>query len=272
MKYLNLVIAFIFIQISHALAQDTTTIMQAMKTGSVFRSAAKYIELKDVPDHIGDTVCVYGHVHEIKAIPGVNGFIVSIDSASKGKFVTVKISYLYEAAKPNVLKALKEHNIEVYGVVNGNREKPVITSSVFMADDQSAFLLSSFKSRLQFQKDGGKRASSRVISVVLMPPSKADIEVSSRKYFSERVNKEIECGDLVSDAKFYADEMLTELYLNNGALIIIIKGKVRDKFSAIPEVAFLNKQIQVKGKVIPYKGKFAINITNPKQIELTANH
>ncbi|MEN0054093.1 MAG: hypothetical protein AAGC65_10505 [Mucilaginibacter sp.] len=268
MKTLNLVIAFILIQISYALAQDTTSIMQAMRKGSIFRQAAKYIELKDVPDHIGDTVCVYGHIREIKEIPGVNGFIVSIDSASKGRSVAVEISYLYEAAKPSVLKALKKHDIEVYGVVNGNREKPIITNSVFMADDKSAFLLSSFKSRLQFQKDGGKKPSTRVTSVELLPPSREAVKASSYKYFSERVNKKIWYSDSVSDAKFYVNEMLTELYLSNETLVVIIKGEVRNKFHTIPEVAFLNKQISIKGRVIPYKGKFAVNITNPKQIEL----
>ena len=53
----------------------------------------------------------------------------------------------------------------------------------------------------------------------------------------------------------------------NQPLVLMIKAPDRTKFSFKPEVQLKGKYILVSGKLVDYKGKPQIVITDPKQIE-----
>ena len=265
MKYLSLTIIFINLFICRASAQNApTTYIDVFK--------AKYLEIKEIPDHIGDTVCVYGRLHDFKAIGNQNIIIARIDSISNHKPITVEFTYTYPETKQNILKQLKDTTIIIYGIVAGNRNKPKVISGFFSPEDGSGTWPSYFKNVIKVQRDTSKRPKVRITSVQLLPPDPASMKKEHYEYFSARLNKKIWYCDLVSGTKLSANKTLTELYLSDSTLTILIKDKVSDKFKVVPQTAFLNRQICVKGTVILYKGKFAVNIISPKQIELLPSH
>ncbi|SDP57585.1 hypothetical protein SAMN05428975_1883 [Mucilaginibacter sp. OK268] len=265
MKYLSLIIIFINLFIYQASAQNT------LKTDiDIFK--VKYLEIKEIPDHIGDTVCVYGRLHDFKAIGSQNIIIARIDSVSNHKPVTVEFIYTYPETKQYILKQLKDTTIIIYGIVAGNHDKPKVISSFFSPEDGSGTWPSYFKNIIKMQRDTSKRSKVRITSVRLLPPDPANMKKENYKHFSAKLNKKIWYCDLVSGTKLSANKTLTELYLSDSTLTILIKDNVTGKFKVVPQTAFLNRQICVKGRVIAYKGKFAVNITNPKQIELLPDH
>jgi len=54
----------------------------------------------------------------------------------------------------------------------------------------------------------------------------------------------------------------------NQDLTVMIGGLDRAKFSGAPEVDYKGKDVTVTGKIISYKGKPEIVVTNPKQLKL----
>lgn len=261
MKYLSLIIFLIKLSVYQALAQDIPKM-------DVNIGTAKCIELREIPDHIGDTICIYGHVHNFKVASDQNMIIAQIGSASNNQSVTVEIAYVYAEAKPYLLKQLKNNTIIIFGIVTGSHDKPKVVSKLFMPDDNSGTWLSYFKSKNEIQRDTGRRSKVRITDVQLLPPGPASI----RSFFSTHVNKKIQYCDRVSGSKISDHGALTELYLNDSTLVILIKDKVIDKFKIAPQTAFLNKQVCVKGTLIAYQGKFAINIIDPEQIEIFPDH
>jgi hypothetical protein len=261
MKYLSLIIVFITLFICRASAQDIPKM-------DINIGTAKCIELKEIPDHIGDTVCIYGHVRNFKMVSDQNIIIAQIDSASNNQPVIVEIAYVYAEAKPYLVKQLKNNMIIIFGIITGTHDKPKVVSKVFMPDDKSGTWLSYFKSKNEIQRDTSKLSKVRITDVQLLPPGPASI----KNFFSTHINKKIQYCDLVSGGKISDHGSLTELYLNDSTLVILIKDKVMDKFKVAPQTAFLNKQVCVKGTLMAYQGKFAINIIDPEQIEILPDH
>ncbi|MBB6110484.1 hypothetical protein HDF23_003243 [Mucilaginibacter lappiensis] len=235
-------------------------------------SKAKRVELREIPNHIGDTICIYGHVHDFKVVSDQKIIVTQIDSASNTQPVTVEIAYGYPEAKPYLIKQLKNNTVIIYGIVTGSYDKPKVVSQFFMAEDKSGEQLAFFKEMKAMQRDTNKRSRARIVSVELLPPDPASIKKENYKHFSSKVNKKIWYCDMVSGSKPSDDKTATELYLSDSTLVILIKNKVKEKFKVTPETAFLNKQICIKGTVIVYKDKFAVNIINPKQIEILPDH
>lgn len=81
--------------------------------------------------------------------------------------------------------------------------------------------------------------------------------------------------DVVSGSKVFESSGMILLNLGgeypNQKMTVVIKAKDRDKFPVSPEVAFMNKKICVKGKVIDYKGKPEIVVTDPAQITVESS-
>jgi hypothetical protein len=76
--------------------------------------------------------------------------------------------------------------------------------------------------------------------------------------------------DVVSGSKVFESSGMVLLNLGgeypNQKMTVMIKGKDRERFPVSPDVAFKDKKICVKGKVIDYKGKPEIIVTDPGQI------
>lgn len=81
--------------------------------------------------------------------------------------------------------------------------------------------------------------------------------------------------DVVSGSKVFEGSGMILLNLGgeypNQKMTVVIKAKDRDKFPVSPEVAFKDKRICVKGKVIDYNGKPEIVVTDPGQITVESS-
>lgn len=165
MRYLSPISAFIILLVQSASAQNINIPQTNFNPLLV-----KYIELTDIPNHVGDTVCVYGHVHDFKTLKNSNTITVIIDSASNGRFVNLELSYSDPEAIPYVINELK-NNIIIYGVITGNRDSPKIVSQLFLPEDGTGSELEFFRMMLNAQRHKNRNPKSKITNVVLTAPS-----------------------------------------------------------------------------------------------------
>jgi micrococcal nuclease len=89
---------------------------------------------------------------------------------------------------------------------------------------------------------------------------------------AKHIGEEVTICDKIFSGKFLAGPGLTLLDVGgshpNEVLSLVIKGDDRKKFSAAPEDKFKGQQVCVTGKLIEYKGKPEIMITDTAQIKL----
>jgi DNA/RNA endonuclease YhcR with UshA esterase domain len=92
------------------------------------------------------------------------------------------------------------------------------------------------------------------------------------KDVAKHINEKVTICDKVYGGKFLSNPNITLIDLGgnhpNELLTLYIKGDDRKKFKVAPEDALRGKNVCVTGKVIDYKGKPEIVITDPDQIKV----
>jgi DNA/RNA endonuclease YhcR with UshA esterase domain len=90
---------------------------------------------------------------------------------------------------------------------------------------------------------------------------------------AKHIGEEVTITDKIYGGKFLEGPGITLLDVGgahpNEVLVLLIKGDDRKKFTGSPEDIFKSKQVTVTGKVIDYKGKPEIVITEASQIKIT---
>lgn len=91
---------------------------------------------------------------------------------------------------------------------------------------------------------------------------------------AKHVNETVTICDKVSDGKYFSNSQTTLLNVGaphpNELLTLVIKGDDRKKFSDDPEKLFAGKNVCITGKVIDFKGRPEIVITEASQLKLDA--
>lgn len=86
------------------------------------------------------------------------------------------------------------------------------------------------------------------------------------------LNNTVEICDQVYGGKFLSNAGITLVDMGGAHpheyLTLLIKGDDRKKFKDAPETALKGKKVCVTGKVVDYKGKPEIVITDPSQIKV----
>jgi len=115
------------------------------------------------------------------------------------------------------------------------------------------------------------------ISIVLLiafAAMKASAQTTAipAKEAAKHIGEEVTICDKIFSGKFLAGPGLTLLDVGgshpNEALSLVIKGDDRKKFSTAPEDKFKGQQVCITGKLIDYKGKPEIMITDTVQIKI----
>ena len=92
---------------------------------------------------------------------------------------------------------------------------------------------------------------------------------------AKHMNETVMIYDKIADGKYFDTSETTLLNVGaphpNETLTIVIKGDDRKKFETAPETYFLNKKVCITGKIIDYKGKPEIMITDAAQLVLDKN-
>ncbi|WDF56747.1 hypothetical protein [Mucilaginibacter sp. KACC 22063] len=89
---------------------------------------------------------------------------------------------------------------------------------------------------------------------------------------AKHLNGNVTICDKIADGKYFSNSQTTLLNVGaphpNELLTLVIKGDDRKKFSEDPEKLFKNKKVCITGKVIDFKGRPEIVITEASQITL----
>jgi micrococcal nuclease len=111
------------------------------------------------------------------------------------------------------------------------------------------------------------------------------ISLLSQKAFSQKtieakdaakhINETVTICDKVYGGKYFGNSNITLLDVGgahpNEYLTLVIKGDDNKKFKGHADEIFRNKKICVTGKIIDYKGKPEMEITEPDQIKELSN-
>lgn len=89
---------------------------------------------------------------------------------------------------------------------------------------------------------------------------------------AKHLNEDVNICDKVYGAKFFTSSSLTLLDVGgshpNEYLTLVIKAEDRKKFTTPPEDLYKGKSVCITGKVIDFKGKPEIIITDPEQLKV----
>jgi hypothetical protein len=89
---------------------------------------------------------------------------------------------------------------------------------------------------------------------------------------AKHVGEEVSVTGKIFGSKLFANTNMTLLdmggYNPNQELTLMIAGADHGKFSGKPEEDYKGKEVTVTGKIIDYKGKPEMVITDPKQIKV----
>jgi len=92
------------------------------------------------------------------------------------------------------------------------------------------------------------------------------------KEASKHINETVTVTGKIFGSKFFANNNMTLLdvggYNPNQELTIMIAGADRPKFKGKPEDDYKGKEVTVTGKIIDFKGKPEIVVTDPEQIKV----
>jgi len=87
---------------------------------------------------------------------------------------------------------------------------------------------------------------------------------------SKHINETVTVCDKIYSGKYFSNSNLTLLDVGgfhpNEYLTVVIKGDDNKKFKGHPDELFKNKKVCITGKIIDYKGKPEIEVTDPGQI------
>ncbi len=96
--------------------------------------------------------------------------------------------------------------------------------------------------------------------------------VIASKDAAKHIGDSVSITAKVFGGKLFSPSNMTLLdiggYNPNQELTIMIPGTSREKFTGHPEVDYKGKDITVIGRIINYKGKPEIVVTDPKQLKL----
>jgi hypothetical protein len=89
---------------------------------------------------------------------------------------------------------------------------------------------------------------------------------------AKHLNEKVSICDKVFGGKFFTSSSLTLLDVGgnhpNEFLTLVIKAEDRKKFTTAPEDFYKGKNVCVTGKVIDFKGKPEVIITDPEQLKV----
>lgn len=92
---------------------------------------------------------------------------------------------------------------------------------------------------------------------------------------AKHLNETVSLCEKVVDGKYFDNSQTTLLNIGaahpNELLTLVIKGDDRKKFGGDPEKIFMNQKVCITGKIIDYKGKPEIIITEADQLKLDKN-
>jgi hypothetical protein len=110
-----------------------------------------------------------------------------------------------------------------------------------------------------------------VFAALFTGKASAQIRVSA-KNAAKHIGETVKISDKVFSGKLVKSSHATLLNIGGDApnqeLIIVIPAAARAKFKGKPEKDYTGKDIIVTGKLITYKGKPGIVITDPKQLKI----
>ena len=90
------------------------------------------------------------------------------------------------------------------------------------------------------------------------------------KEAAKHMNETVMVFDKIAGGKYFENSQTTLLDVGaahpNELFTIVIKGDDRKKFAAAPETDLLNKRVCITGKIIEYKGKPEIIVTEAAQL------
>jgi hypothetical protein len=89
---------------------------------------------------------------------------------------------------------------------------------------------------------------------------------------AKHIGETVTITDKVFSGKYFDNNKMTLLdiggYNPNQLLTLMIPGADKEKFKGSPEIDYKGKEVTVTGKIIEYKGKPEIIVTDPAQIKL----
>lgn len=109
-----------------------------------------------------------------------------------------------------------------------------------------------------------------LFSLIMIGTASAQTVIAAREA-AKHIGDSVTVTDKIFGGKLFTPSNLTLLdmggYNPNQLLTIMIAGADRGKFKGQPEVDYKGKEVTVTGKLILYKNKPEIVITDPKQLK-----
>jgi micrococcal nuclease len=107
--------------------------------------------------------------------------------------------------------------------------------------------------------------------VVLSVKASAQTIIAA-KDAAKHIGETVTITEKVFSGKYFENNKMTLLdlggYNPNQLLTVMIPGADKEKFKGNPEVDYKGKEVSVTGKIIDYKGKPEIVVTDPKQLKV----
>jgi DNA/RNA endonuclease YhcR with UshA esterase domain len=111
-----------------------------------------------------------------------------------------------------------------------------------------------------------------IAALVLLVGKASAQTVIPAKEAAKHIGETVTITDKVYGGKLFSNTNMTLLDLGgtnpNQTLTIMIPGTDKAKFKGSPEVDYKGKDITVTGKIIDYKGKPEIIVTDPAQLKV----
>jgi micrococcal nuclease len=107
--------------------------------------------------------------------------------------------------------------------------------------------------------------------VVLSVKASAQTIIAA-KDAAKHIGETVTITEKVFSGKYFENNKMTLLdlggYNPNQLLTVMIPGADKEKFKGNPEVDYKGKEVSVTGKIVDYKGKPEIVVTDPKQLKV----
>jgi DNA/RNA endonuclease YhcR with UshA esterase domain len=96
--------------------------------------------------------------------------------------------------------------------------------------------------------------------------------IIAAKDAAKHIGETVTITEKVFSGKYFENNKMTLLdlggYNPNQLITVMIPGADKEKFKGNPEADYKGKEITVTGKIIDYKGKPEIVVTDPKQLKI----
>lgn len=112
-----------------------------------------------------------------------------------------------------------------------------------------------------------------IVAVIILLACKVSAQTKiTPKDVAKHIGEEVRVTGKIFSGKLIASNNMTLLDMGgfnpNQELTIMINGADRDKFKGKPEEDYKGKEVTVTGKLIDYKGKPEIVVTDPAQLKV----